>query len=74
MALQQVDFKGLKCPQPTLKLTSMIFKVPKGDVLEITADCPTFEKDIRDWCTRNKKVLIVMKDPGNGTKVCQIQF
>jgi tRNA 2-thiouridine synthesizing protein A len=74
MALQQVDFKGLKCPQPTLKLTTLTFRVPKGDVIEITADCDTFEKDIRDWCARNKKVLLLMKDQGNGIKVCQIQF
>jgi tRNA 2-thiouridine synthesizing protein A len=74
MAIQQLDFKGMKCPQPTLKLTTLSFNIPKGDVVEITADCPTFEKDIRDWCNRNKKILLWMKDIGNGIKSCQIQF
>ena len=73
MAIQQVDFKGLKCPQPTLKLTAMTLKVPKGDVVEITADCATFEKDVRDWCSRNRKVLLWIRDQA-GAKVCQIQF
>ncbi len=74
MALQKFDFKGLKCPQPTLKLTALSLKVAKGDVVEITADCASFEEDMRGWCSRNKKVLLVMKDQGNGNKVCQIQF
>lgn len=74
MATQQFDFKGMKCPQPTLKLTTLSFKLPKGDVAEITADCPTFEEDMRGWCTRNKKVLLWMKDLGNGIRACQIQF
>lgn len=74
MALQTFDFKGMKCPQPTLKLTSLSFKVPKGDMVEITGDCSTFEEDMRGWCARNKKVLLWMKDLGNGIKACQIQF
>jgi tRNA 2-thiouridine synthesizing protein A len=74
MAIQQMDFKGMKCPQPTLKLTTLAFKIPKGDVVEITADCPTFEKDMRDWCGRNKKIFLWIKDLGNGIKSCQIQF
>ena len=74
MALQVLDFKGLKCPQPTLKLTSLTFKMPKGDVVEITADCPTFEADVRGWCSRNKKIMLWIKNQGSGVKVCQIQF
>ena len=74
MAMQVLDTKGLKCPQPTLKITSMAVKMAKGDVLEVSADCPTFEKDIRDWCGRYKKVLLWIRDAGGSAKVCQIQF
>lgn len=74
MAIQQFDFKGMKCPQPTLKLTTLAFKIPKGDVVEITADCATFEDDMRGWCNRNKKIFLWIKDTGNGMKSCQIQF
>jgi len=74
MALQKYDFRGLRCPQPTLKLTTLIFKIPKSDVLEITGDCATFEEDIKGWCQRNKKVLLWIKDIGGKAKVCQIQF
>ena len=50
MAVSSLDARGLKCPQPTLKITVMSVKMKPGDVLEVIADCPTFEKDVRDWC------------------------
>jgi tRNA 2-thiouridine synthesizing protein A len=73
MATHTLDARGLKCPQPTLKVAAMAVKIPKGDVLEVQADCPTFEKDIRDWCTRSKKVLLWIKEDG-GAKKAQVQF
>ena len=73
MAIQILDAKGLKCPQPTLKVTIMATKMKQGDVLEVMADCPTFENDIRDWCNRSKKVLLWVKNEGP-SKRCQIQF
>jgi tRNA 2-thiouridine synthesizing protein A len=73
MALQTLDARGLKCPQPTLKITVMAVKMKSGDVLEVVADCDTFEKDVRDWCGRTKKVLLWIRPEGNA-KRCQIQF
>jgi tRNA 2-thiouridine synthesizing protein A len=70
---QTLDARGLKCPQPTLKITVMAMKMKTGDVLEAVADCDTFEKDVRDWCTRTKKVLLWIRSEGND-KRCQIQF
>jgi tRNA 2-thiouridine synthesizing protein A len=68
-----LDARGLKCPQPTLKITAMAVKMKPGDVLEAIADCATFDKDIRDWCVRSKKILLWMRDEA-GAKKCQIQF
>lgn len=73
MAVQQLDARGLKCPQPTLKVTVLAVKMKRGDVLEVLADCATFEKDVRDWCKRSKKTLLWYKEEG-GAKSCQIQF
>lgn len=73
MAVQQLDARGMKCPQPTLKMTVMAVKMKPGDILEVTADCPSFEQDVRSWCMRSKKVMLWIKDQG-GAKVCQIQF
>lgn len=73
MAVTQLDARGLKCPQPTLKMTVLSVKMKSGDVLEVIADCPTFEKDVRDWCTRSKKTLLWIRDEGAAKKL-QIQF
>jgi tRNA 2-thiouridine synthesizing protein A len=43
-----------------------------GDILEVVADCPTFEKDVRDWCDRTKKALLWMKAEGDA-KRCQVR-
>ncbi|MBJ6724470.1 sulfurtransferase TusA family protein [Geomesophilobacter sediminis] len=73
MALHQLDARGLKCPQPTLKVTILAVKMQPSDILEVVADCPTFEKDVRDWCARTRKTLLWIKPEGTA-KRCQIQF
>jgi tRNA 2-thiouridine synthesizing protein A len=73
MAVTVLDARGLKCPQPTLKITVMSPKLKQGDVLEVIADCPTFEKDVRDWCLRARKILLFCREEGTAKKV-QIQF
>lgn len=73
MAVTLLDARGMKCPQPTLKVTVLAVKMKQGDVLEVIADCPTFEKDVRDWCTRARKTLLWVRDEGGAKKV-QIQF
>jgi tRNA 2-thiouridine synthesizing protein A len=70
----QLDALGLKCPQPVLKIAAKSAEMFKGDTLEVLADCPTFERDVRLWCERTKKTLLFMKDDGDGKKKCQIQF
>lgn len=73
MAITTFDAKGLKCPQPTLKITIMATRMKAGDILEVVADCTTFEEDVRGWCTRARKVLLWIREEGS-TKRCQIQF
>ncbi|MGD0283443.1 MAG: sulfurtransferase TusA family protein [Dissulfurispiraceae bacterium] len=73
MAMLTIDAKGLRCPQPTLKITASAVRMKPGDILEVIADCPTFEPDVRDWCARSKKILLWIRDEG-GAKKCQIQF
>jgi tRNA 2-thiouridine synthesizing protein A len=74
MAVVTIDAKGLKCPRPTLEMTVKAKSMNTGDVMEVVADCPTFEKDVKAWCERMKKVLLWMRDEGEGAKRCQVQF
>jgi tRNA 2-thiouridine synthesizing protein A len=55
-------------------MTIKALKLKKGDVLEVVADCATFENDVKNWCRRNNKTLLWIKDEGDGIRRCQVQF
>lgn len=74
MATKTLDCKGLKCPQPTLKMTVAINSMAKGDILEVIADCPTFVDDLKGWSARTKKTVVWVKDNPGGGKRCQVQL
>ena len=73
MAIVKLDAKGLRCPQPILKIAAMIPRLAPGDILEVEADCATFGADVRKWCDRMKKTLISAVSNGSIT-TAQIHF
>jgi len=73
MTTHTLDAKGLRCPQPILKMTIMLPQISPGDVLEVTADCESFEEDVRKWCDRMRKTLLAINTNGDEV-VAQIQF
>jgi tRNA 2-thiouridine synthesizing protein A len=72
MATRVIDARGLKCPQPQLKMLTEVQSMSKGDIVEVVADCPTFEADLRQWCQRTKKALLWIRNEG-AAKRCQVQ-
>ena len=48
-------------------------EIEKGDILEVTGDCETFEADLRKWCERMRKTLLAVNTQGEAVTV-QIQF
>jgi len=74
MGLIKMDQLGLKCPQPVLNIAAKVPTLQRGDILEILADCPSFEKDVRAWCERMKRTLLSIKDSGDGKKTAEIQL
>ncbi len=76
MAKHELDARGLKCPIPTLKLNSLAYSanVKPGDTIGVTADCPTFENDVREWCKKMKKVVVVFRDAGGGAKYAEVRI
>ena len=72
MATKKSDFCGLTSQQLLMNMTVHISSMLPGDILEVTANCDTFEEDVRRWCAINKKEMKWIKDAGNGTKQCQI--
>lgn len=73
MASVMLDARGLRCPQPVLKISSKAPLLKPGDVLVVTADCSTFEVDVRKWCTRMRKTLLAVTRDGDAVSA-QIQF
>ena len=57
MASVYVNALGLKYPEPILKIAAKSADLHPGEILEVIADCPTFEKDVRQWCERMEKTL-----------------
>jgi tRNA 2-thiouridine synthesizing protein A len=74
MMVVKLDTTGYRCPQPILKIAAKSPDMQPGDILEITGDCPTFERDIRVWCMRLRKTLMFIRDEGGGRMKCQIRF
>jgi tRNA 2-thiouridine synthesizing protein A len=74
MALHLLDASGLRCPQPILKIAVKSPGMQPGDILEVTGDCPTFENDVRVWCARLKKTLIMVRAEEGYRKTVQILF
>jgi tRNA 2-thiouridine synthesizing protein A len=74
MALELLDTVGLKCPNPVLRLAVKAPDMKSGDILEISGDCPTFEKDIRIWCKRLGRTMLSLKEEEAGKKTIQIQL
>ena len=73
MAVHKLDATGLRCPQPILKITIMMPEMSPGDVLEVSADCDSFESDVRTWCERLKKTLLAITADGD-VVTASIQF
>jgi tRNA 2-thiouridine synthesizing protein A len=73
MATKAIDAKGMRCPQPILKVTAALPEMQPGDLMEVVADCATFEDDIRKWCERMGKTLLAITRDGEAV-TAQIQF
>jgi hypothetical protein len=45
-----------------------------ANILEVSGDCPTFETDVRVWCSRLKKTLLFVRNEDGYRKTIQIRF
>lgn len=69
MADRSLDYSGLRCPLPILKLSAQYAEFKKGEIIEVISDCPTFEKNIKTWCTKLGKTILNIEKFGNKIKV-----
>ncbi|OGS28231.1 MAG: hypothetical protein A2297_02310 [Elusimicrobia bacterium RIFOXYB2_FULL_48_7] len=59
-----LDCVGLFCPMPIIKTKQEMDTMKTGEVLEILADDPGFEKDLPEWCKATGQKLIEIKKEG----------
>ncbi len=45
-----------------------------GDIIEVLADCPSFPTDMKAWCEKTGKVLLMLSSDGTGKHTAQIQL
>jgi tRNA 2-thiouridine synthesizing protein A len=68
-----LDCRGLKCPQPVLKVAIRAASADPGTTLEVQADCESFSQDIEKWCSDSGRVLMSVVDRGT-YQVATVQF
>jgi len=56
-----LDFKGLLCPMPVVKLAQAIKKVQVGEVLEAVATDPGVMADIPAWTRSTGHELVALE-------------
>ncbi len=60
-----IDCVGLFCPQPIFQTREALDKLNSGDILELIADDPAAEEDIKAFCKRTGNELLKIEKEGN---------
>lgn len=63
-----LDCVGLYCPMPILKTRQEIDKLAIGEILEVLADDPAAEEDIKAWAKRAGQKLLEIQKTDEGMR------
>ncbi|MFW9804057.1 MAG: sulfurtransferase TusA family protein, partial [Candidatus Thorarchaeota archaeon] len=63
-----LDCIGLYCPQPLFQTREAIDSIAAGEVLELLADDPAAEEDIKRFCKRTGHELLSFERLEDGTQ------
>jgi len=67
-AHQILDCIGLYCPTPVLKTRQEIDKLAIGEVLEVWADDPAAEGDLKAWAKRSGQKILEIEKTDEGMR------
>ena len=59
-----LDMVGYFCPEPVIRVNEDIGSIGAGEVLELLADDPSSESDIRSWAKRTGHELLSVEKEG----------
>ena len=63
-----LDCIGLYCPQPLFQTRDALNEIAVGEVLEILADDPAAESDLKRFCKRTGHELLSVENLGDGSQ------
>jgi len=63
---QTLDCIGLYCPMPVLKTREKMDGIAVGEILEVLADDPAAEPDIRAWAKRAGQKMLKIEKTSEG--------
>lgn len=68
-----LDCRGQRCPQPILGLARKARALGGGTTLEVLADDPAFELDLRSWC-RSAGATLLSVEPEGGALRARVEL
>jgi len=63
-----LDCIGLYCPMPVLQTKQEMDKLAIGEILEVLADDPAAEEDLKAWAKRTGQKILEIEKTGEGIK------
>ena len=67
-AHQFLDCIGLYCPTPILNTRQAMDKLAIGEILEVLADDPAAEEDLKAWAKRTGQKILEIEKTDEGMK------
>jgi len=67
-AHQILDCIGLYCPMPVLQTRQEMDKLAIGEVLEVLADDPAAEEDLKAWAKRTGQKILEIEKTSEGMR------
>jgi tRNA 2-thiouridine synthesizing protein A len=60
-----IDCLGLFCPEPIFRVRMELDNMKVGEIVEVLADDPAAEEDIKSLCKRLEQEILSMSKEGN---------
>ncbi len=68
-AHQTLDCIGLYCPMPILNTRQEMDKLAIGEILEVLADDPAAEDDLKAWAKRTGQKILEIEKTEEGMRI-----
>ena len=65
---QILDCIGLYCPMPVVKTRQEMDKLAIGEILEVLADDPAAEEDLKAWAKRTGQKILEIEKTDEGMR------